>query len=198
MQSPAAIAMILIVGCSRGPSAPAFPEIKPEVAATEALRLYDLDGDGLLVFEEMAACPSVANASKRLDRDGNGSLTKNEIQDRLQQLLDSGTSLVGSVVQVTFDGKPLEGAKVIVEPEPFLGDGYESASGTTDETGMVSFKGHDPVLPGLHLGFYRVRISKLDSEGTETIPSEYNTESNLGVEVAADKGNLAIFKLASR
>jgi len=53
---------------------------------------------------------------------------------------------------------------------------------------------------GVGLGLYRVRISK-KVDGQETIPARYNTETELGVEVAQDNGNLTgdcFFKLSSK
>jgi len=39
--------------------------------------------------------------------------------------------------------------------------------------------------PGLYLGFYRVRVSK-NKGGKELIPAKYNTETELGAEIADD------------
>jgi hypothetical protein len=49
----------------------------------------------------------------------------------------------------------------------------------------------DPTLPsGVHFGLYKVRISKL-SNGQETLPARYNTETELGQEVSYDDPSMA-------
>ncbi len=189
---------LLLTGCSRYPSAPAFPAINPASAASDAIEHYDASGDGVLSSDELAACPPLADGLKRLDQNGDGSVSQQEIEQRLRDWLASGTSLVGVIAQVTLDGAPLQDAKVTLEPETFLGAGYQPAVGATDASGMATFAGHDPRLPGLHLGFYRVRISKPSAEGKERLPDRYNTQSELGVEIAADHSNLSLFELVSR
>ncbi len=42
--------------------------------------------------------------------------------------------------RVTMGGRPLSGAIVVFEPEPFLGDVFQTATGTTDELIYVSPK----------------------------------------------------------
>lgn len=195
------IAMVVTLGfagCSSHPQAPQFPELDPEVVATKAIQQFDADGNKLLDSTELSNCPSLAASMKRLDQDNDGQVSEQELKSRLSDWLNSGTALVGAIVQVTINGKPLVGAEVTVEPEEFLGEAWQPASGATDDTGMATFTGHDPRLPGLHLGFYRVRISKRDDKGEELLPAKYNSESELGVEIAGDKSNLALFKLASR
>ena len=87
--------------------------------------------------------------------------------------------------------QPLGGAQVTFEPESFLGDEIKPAIGTTNSVGDAAPSirpedRSDPKLPGgVHLGLYKVRISKADN-GKETIPSKYNTETILGQEVAYD------------
>ena len=185
--------ILTLVGCSRFPPEPAFPKIDPRQAAIEALGKYDKDGDGRLSADEMS--PSLKAALAQVDRDADGNISEGELADRVTDWLESGDALVEAIVQVTLDGKPLVAAKVTVEPESFLGSTYESVQSITDETGLATFRGHDPNLPGLHLGFYTVRISKLTEDGIELVPQEYNVQSALGIEVAGDRSNLALFAL---
>jgi hypothetical protein len=92
---------------------------------------------------------------------------------------------------VQLDGRPLTDAKVLFEPESFLGDQVQAAEGETAAAGTTSVsipKANRPTPdtpPGLQLGFYRVRISK-EVGGKETIPARYNSETTLGQEVAPD------------
>ena len=55
---------------------------------------------------------------------------------------------------------------------------------------MTNLKISDqPDESGVHLGFYRIEISKKTGQ-RETIPSPYNAQTELGIEVAADNPNL--------
>ena len=71
----------------------------------------------------------------------------------------------------------------------------KAAEGTTrnDGTTHILISPSNPDEAGVHLGFYRVEISKKGADGKELIPARYNTESELGIEVARDDppaGNL--------
>ena len=92
---------------------------------------------------------------------------------------------------LTLNGQPLTGAKVVFEPEPFLGDEIKTAFATSNMLGDVAptippEDRPDPKLPGgVHFGLYKVRISK-EVNGKETLPERYNRETILGQEVAYD------------
>jgi hypothetical protein len=49
---------------------------------------------------------------------------------------------------------------------------------------------------GCHLGVYRVRISKKDAQGRETVPARYNTQTQLGIEVGPAMEGGYTFNLA--
>ena len=54
--------------------------------------------------------------------------------------------------------------------------------------------------PGIYTGLYRIRISKLVN-GKETLPARYNTETELGREVAhgtRGSGTNIVFRLKSK
>lgn len=186
--------------CSRLPPPPDWPELDPGEAARLAIEQYDTDSDGRIGPEELKASPPLTEAMETMDADGDGALTEEEIRRRVQAWLDSDTVVVGQSTKVAMDGKPLEGATVTYEPEAFLGPAYEATSGVTDEDGVAEIAGPDPEYPGLHLGVYRVRISK-KSGGAETIPARYNAETTLAKEVAPDAPSthrLFLFELQSR
>jgi hypothetical protein len=108
---------------------------------------------------------------------------------------------------VTLNGQPLEGANVVFEPEPFLGDEVKAAYGTTNQYGDVapSIRPEDlpsPDLPGgAHFGLYKVKISRI-VDGKETIPPRYNEQTILGQEVSYDdpaiKSMIVRFDLENR
>jgi len=188
---------VLAAGCvGRGPSRPDFD---PAASGAEAVRLYDKNGDGRIAGEELDACPALKMATGRADQDSDGGLTAGEIADRIRYFQNANTTILNGSVEVTLDGRPLEGATVTFEPEPFLGDYFKPCSGETDANGRASMEGQDAKFPGLYLGFYRVRVSK-DVDGKETIPAHYNTESQLGYEATDDipeVSNIIQFELTS-
>ena len=117
----------------------------------------------------------------KIDTDGDGMLTAEEIAARIQYWLDSPTVVNTCDPLITLNGRLLVGATVTFEPEKFLGPAYSVSEGTSDEYGRAYIKGPDPMYPGLQLGFYRVKISKVVN-GRETIPARYNSNTELGHE----------------
>ncbi len=178
-------AMVLATGCMRKPKPPAQPAFDAAEAGAEAIEQYDADRDGRLDAAELQKCPALLQAVDRADADGDGTLTAGEIAARIKAWFASGTVIMDWPVYVELDGKPLEGATVVFEPEEFLGSGFKACRGVTDKFGRTSLRGADAQFPGLYVGAYRVRISK-KTGGKETLPARYNTESELGWEVADD------------
>jgi hypothetical protein len=92
--------------------------------------------------------------------------------------------ILGFVVRVTLDGRPLNGATVTFTPEKFLGSHLKPAQGTTDSQGFARPTIDDPALRARHFagapyGLYRVEISS-----NRPIPAKYNTQTTLGTEIA--------------
>ena len=81
---------LCLSGCSRGPTRVTPPQIDPERAATEAIRLYDTDKDGSLNAAEVAKCPGMLAEIKSYDRDGNGLVSEEEIAARIKDLRSTG------------------------------------------------------------------------------------------------------------
>ena len=185
-------------GCRRFPPAPRFPAISPREAASHAVLAYDRNGDRKLSAEELERSPGLQSAFRRIDTNEDGCLDATEIRGRIEAWLASGTTLVDAIAQVKLDDQALSGAVVTMVPEAFLGSGYCPCTSTTDDDGIATFDDHDAQFPGMHLGFYTVRISKLAANGLEQLPKRYNEESVLGLEIAGDKSNLAFFSLNRR
>lgn len=183
------ILALCAAGCSRFPTSPDRPDLSPSDAATKALSQYDTNGDGKISGDELKACPALKVALKRIDTNGDGALSADEIAARIQSWIDSRTIVTNGTVIVTLDTKPLEGATVTFEPEPFLGPAFKVCSGKTDQGGSAYVTSDDAKFPGIYLGFYRVRISK-KAGGQETIPARFNTQSELGYEAATDIGGI--------
>jgi hypothetical protein len=194
------VTLLAALGCSSGPSAVEPPDIDAGDAASQAMELYDKDGDGAIAGSELDAVPAFKASMKNLDKSGDGSVQEDEIAARIESWQNSGDGIVALAWSVTLDGRPVEGAKITFEPEPFLGDQIKAAEGETSPVGMSTVsipKANRPAPdspPGVQLGFYKIRVSK-QAGGKETIPARYNTETTLGQEVAPDDPAIAGQKL---
>ena len=194
---PAVLLVLVVSGCDQSPAPPKAPTLDLSLATTKVIEHYDTNNDNVLDQEELEVCPAFSKSKTPFDSDGDGKVSPVELHSRLEQLVSTGTILVDAIAEVTFDNKPLVGATVTLDPEPFMGPNYAPVTSITDDAGLVTFTGHDPKLPGVYLGFYRVRISKV-SNGEEQIPERYNLASTLGLELAAGRSPLAQFTLSSR
>jgi hypothetical protein len=149
------------------------------------MEMYDTNHDGFLDANELEKVPGLKAALNRLDKDHDGKLSKEEIADRITYWANSRAGRVAVRVRVTHNGEPLSGARVVLEPEKFLGDAILSGSDTTSEMGVANISAPsdaNPQVRGLSPGFYRVEITKDD----EMIPAKYNTETTLGAEASSD------------
>jgi hypothetical protein len=187
----AAVAIVPLASCSRGPARVGQPSISPSGAGSQAVEAYDQNSDGVISGNELDAVPALKAALPRFDTNGDKGVSSDEIAARVNAWKDMRTGLASVRCHITLDGQPLAGAEVVFEPEPFLGDEVKQATGTTNQFGDVAptiskEDRPDPSLPGgVHFGLYKVRISK-NSNGRETIPARYNKDTILGQEVAYD------------
>jgi hypothetical protein len=194
-------------GCSSGPSRLVPPSISASGAAEQAMEMYDVDSDGYIAGDELKQAHGLRAAMKTVDTDNDEKISELEIAERIRVWQSTKAGISSILCSVTMDGKPLEGATVTFEPEPFLGDEIQTASGPTNYNGTAAPyipKENRPqadMPPGLQLGFYRVKISKLVN-GKEIIPEKYNSETTLGQQVANDDPAIlkrqVVFKLKKR
>jgi len=173
-------------GCSS--RAPLKPELSPTESAAKALEEYDEDSSGSISEEEAEKAPGLLAAFGKIDSDGDGEVTADEIEKRIIYYQTSTSWVINGTCKVRYKGRPLEGADVVFEPESFLGESFQPCSGVTDERGEVFItRQADPeAVRGIYLGFYRVRISKAKANGKEMIPAKYNEETTLGFEANND------------
>jgi len=199
----AAAGAYAVLGCSRGPARVRQPAIDPASAGAKALEAYDSNRDGAIAGAELDASPALKSALSRLDADHDGGVSADEIAARVNAWKAMKTALTSVRCLVTQDGRPLPGATVTFEPEPFLGDHVKTATAQTNQFGdaaptVSEADKPDPSLPGgVHFGFYTVRISK-PSGGRDGVPSRYNARSTLGLEVAYDEPGIRDNNLAFR
>jgi hypothetical protein len=179
---------VFCAGCSESPPSLKMPNLDPAAIGQEALKRYDANSDGKLDAKELEKSPALAALLVTVKKQDSGhadSLTAEDIAARVESWMRGGIVLLGGGSWVTLDGKPLEGALVTWEPEPYLGSNYHPLSGTTRSSGYAAISPALEGFPGIYPGLYTVRISR-KVEGRETIPARYNEKSILGREVAPD------------
>jgi hypothetical protein len=190
-------------GCSGAPQAPPRQHVNATAAAKAAIAQYDTNGDGKLDAQELEQSPPLAAmlaTVKHHDPSHGDWLTAEDIAGRIKSWLQADTIITSGDVVVLLDGKPLAGATVTLEPEPWLGPSYRTSTGTTKASGYASMSRTLEAYTGIYLGLYRVKISK-KVDGRETVPQRYNDKTVLGREVAddvPDAESVLGFKLQSK
>lgn len=194
-----------VVGCSGRPSRVKQPRINASRAGSDALELYDTDGDGFIAGKELDATPPLKNELALIDTDKDGGISADEIAARVNAWKEQKTGLLSLRGTVALDGKPARGMMVLYEPEPFLADYLAPASGETDQFGLFAASVAKEDRPtadtpsGVPMGFYRVRIT---SKEGKSVPARFNTDTVLGLEVSFDNKrvlNMAVLhKLKSK
>jgi hypothetical protein len=191
--------VVLLAGCSRGPSRLVAPEVNAD-AGNAAIKKFDANGNGFLDADELAASPALKSATARIDKNGDAQISAAEIDERIGEWRASKVALTSVMVTVRLDGRPLPGAEVSFVPESIMGDKTETAKGTTDDSGMVRLRISDqPEGRGVRPGLYSIRVSKL-KDGQETLPKKYSEGTELGIEVVTDifESRNPILNLTSR
>jgi hypothetical protein len=164
----------LCAGCG-GSASSQMRNYDAQAAAAKAMELNDASGDGRIAGEELKNCPALAASIRRIDKDSDGAISREELQARFEAL-DAQSDLVAVSVSVTSKGRPLPEAQVTLTPAPFMGEGLQDYSGTTDSGGNCLLKGSAVELPGIPSGFYQARISHAGS----------SVDRVLGCEIADD------------
>jgi hypothetical protein len=169
----------------------------PEASVRAAFAAYDKNGNGTLEGAELDACPALKAALRSLDSNRDGKLSRDELTARFGQYARGGTETVSVVgVTVRWNGPPLAGALVTLTPEPFMGEGFKPASGTTDDQGFAEMRVQGESRSGVPAGFYQITVSKKGGSGGEMLPARYNTRTTLGREVyEAGRGSPGSFNL---
>jgi hypothetical protein len=154
-------------------------------AGNAALTQFDVNKDGALDAVELEKSPGLQAGLAATDKNQDGKLSAEEINARVQTWGKSGVGRMMVSCVVTKQQQPLSGATVKLVPELFLGSGLQAAQGVTDAQGQATLNATGDV-GGASPGFYRVEITTADN----SIPASFNSETKLGVEIAADNPNL--------
>ena len=180
-----------LAGCSSRPAAVSPVDVDPGAASSQAIKLYDKNRDGALSDGELSAVPGIAKHKSLYDGDGDGSVSEAEIEKRLELWSDQGLGFRALNVVLVVDGRPLPGATLVFDPEPYLGPNVKRATGTTDASGMASLavavEDMPPELANLPIdgvmgGTFKVRVT----HPTLKLPARFNAETELGEEIAFD------------
>lgn len=182
-----AVALLLVInGCSGKPGRVAAPTI-PNDAGEQAVAKYDANGNGAIDGDELVKVPALKVTLKRVDKNGDGKVTADEINERVAAWRRGGAGIMRVAVKVTRDGNPLSGAIVKLVPESFLGSAIKIAQATTrsNGTGFLEIS-RDPSEAGVQLGYYRIEVSLPGPDGQEQIPARFNVQTEYGAEVTLD------------
>lgn len=182
------VVLLLIVGCSQGPSAVPLPDFDPVAAGSKAMELHDANGDGALSGDELNDAPGIGSSLSSFDADSDQRVTAEEIAARLEETFEHKLGICPPFgCTVVFKGRPLAGATVEFAPEEFLGGTIEHAIGTTDSKGVArvqipqeNLSGDLAGIRGIQPGIYRVKIVHPEV----SLPSRYNAQSELGQEIS--------------
>jgi hypothetical protein len=186
--SVASIFAVLLtsMGCSGKPGRLDPPDI-PADAGEQAVAKYDADGSGSIDGAELTKVPALKATLGRVDKNNDGRVTAEEINQRIDSWRHSKTALMRFVVNIRRDGSPLEGATVTLVPESFLGTALKTAKGTTRGNGSANVEiSRNPDESGVQLGYYRIEVTKPDQSGKELLPARFNTDTELGAEICRD------------
>jgi hypothetical protein len=184
-------ACLLLTGCGGGASRVHPVKIDSASASSQAMELYDKDGDGAIAGGELDAVPGIKKYISHYDRDGDKRVTREEIAARLDDWSNQKLALLGAPLFIRLDGQPLGGATATLVPEPYLGPNVKPATGITMDSGYVMLSHADADLPkssngrpipGVFAGTYKLEIT----HPSRNIPAKYNTATVLGEEVAYD------------
>ena len=192
----ASLMTILLASCSQGPARVNQPYIDADGAGELAMDQYDTNGDGVVAGDELEKAPGLKALLATADTNKDGGITAEEVTERINKWKEQQTGVTIFGFVLTLDGRPLEGAIVTLEPESFLGDEIKTAIGETGVGGsggasIPKAERPSPTSPpGMHLGLYRVKISKLVN-GKEIVPPKYNEQTILGQELAGDVPGIA-------
>jgi hypothetical protein len=183
------LALVALVGCSGRPGRLGQPEFSAD-AGEQAVSKYDANGDGSIGGEELEKVPAFKATLKRVDTNSDGQISPEEVNARIAAWRKSQVALTRVAANVRMGGRPLPDATVKLVPENFLGDAVKPAQGTTDASGSAHLQiSPDPDESGVHLGYYRIEVTKSGADGKEQIPARYNAETELGTEITRDDPN---------
>ena len=165
-------------GCS-GPSRIAAPAWDPPANSDAAMQLWDQNQDGLLDAEELTQCPGLRSDLPAIDSDQDGTISRDELQARLEAFEQNQTGLKAAYFRVKLNGKPLADAQIRLIPEEFLQGIIQPASGKTNRGGVVRPQAETFDIHAMQVGYYRVEVES----SSITSEEQKNSVASLGTVV---------------
>ena len=179
--------VLLAAGCSGRPGAIRPPDVDADAAAAQAVELHDGNGDGQLSKEEWSASPALVAVAPSYDKDADGNLSADEIAAGFAGWKQSGVGARAVPFAVLWNGRPLSGATVRLNPAPFFDGALKGASGESGPggAGQLNMAPEDrphnaPDIPLMQPGLYHVEITHASIK----IPEKYNSQTTLGIEIS--------------
>jgi hypothetical protein len=161
--------------------------VNPDDAATAALEQFDTNGDAALAQDEWNKSPVLASVAEQYDTSGDRTLSAEEIAEGIRGWQQGPVGVRVVPFKISYNGRPLSGAKVSLLPAEFLGGAVKPASGESGQlgTGKLRLAPEDlpknaPKMPLMQPGLYRVEIT----HPSVKIPAKYNTQTTLGIEIS--------------
>lgn len=171
---------VFFAGCkSKKSDQSAVHEQTPDQTVEKIMVSYDTNRDGSLDASELNSCPSLKTLLKSMNKGANGKISREELQQRIQDMHVATIRTPAVSCAVTMNGLPLPDAEITLTMESFHGSAAETVNGKTDANGRAELTGNGGILNG----FYRVSISR-PVDGVESIPARFNSASTVGVEVS--------------
>jgi hypothetical protein len=158
----------------------------PTETTKAMFQALDKNSDGSIQGDELAGCPGLAASVGGWDTDGNKGISTAEAQQRFEKWKAMRVGAINASTTLKLNGNPLRGAKVEWVPESWMGNGFPTASSTTDPSGRAIAKvasdgNRDASLgDGLPPGFYRLVITHPE------VPEKYKVNSQAGLMIAPD------------
>jgi hypothetical protein len=195
----AGLSVVLLTGCYGTSRRVAVADVDPSSAARQAIELYDTNSDSKLNDDELGAVPGVLKWKSLYDLDADGFVSRAEISQRIKKWQSDKIGLRSLSARVTLDGRPLQGAEVMLTPEPYLEEVIKPASGVTNARGYASLsvapddlpeaiKQRGIQVPGVYPGTYKIGVS----HPQRRLPSATADGIGLGDEIARDTVNTSI------
>ena len=161
------------------------------------MRQYDTNNDGSISGDELNLASELKASLAQIDLDNDKRLTAEEIDARVKEWQNSKVAEMPVRCKVTLNGYPLKDADVRFIPVDFLGPELSPAGGTTSESGvavisMPKEKLSDSRYPGVACGWYKISVTS----SIKKIPSLYNSDTNLGCEVAMNADWVTVGEIA--
>jgi len=149
-------------GCGSTDSQTGAQALDASAATEVAFTTYDSNGDKKLNDEELDNSIALKKSLRKLDANRDEAIEVSELTDRLKSYSNSEGDVYVSMFLMK-RGRPLEEAKVTLEPEVFMGPNHAKYKGATDSFGAVIFEDIN-VADGLQPGFYKILVTSKDGE----------------------------------